>query len=63
MYLHIFKFLHLDVSVKKQIVRVKVQSNQDVNDPVIKAAILEKVGHPPLPPILSQGRCVSLFQK
>ncbi|KAK2865918.1 hypothetical protein Q7C36_001974 [Tachysurus vachellii] len=28
---------------KKQIARVKVQSNQDVNDPAVKAAILDKI--------------------
>lgn len=38
-------FLHPDVySKKQQTIKVKVQSNQDVNEPVVKEAILEQVG-------------------
>ncbi|KAK3523263.1 hypothetical protein QTP86_028047 [Hemibagrus guttatus] len=42
---HLFILLFFTViKGKKQIARVKVQSNQDVNDPAVKAAILDKVG-------------------
>lgn len=41
-------FTCLVITGKKLIVKVKVQSNQDVNDPSVMAAILNKVGSHPL---------------
>lgn len=40
----VFAFLHPDVTGIKQVVRVKIRSSQDMNDPAVKAAILDEVG-------------------
>lgn len=40
----VFAFLYPDLTGKKQIVRLKVQSNQDVNDPAVTLTILDQVG-------------------
>lgn len=39
-----FAFLHPGIPGQKQIVRVKIQTNQDVKDTDVKAAILDQVG-------------------
>ncbi|KAK3505546.1 hypothetical protein QTP70_021812, partial [Hemibagrus guttatus] len=39
----VFAFLHLVITEKQQIVKVKVRSNQDVNDPQVKVAILGQI--------------------
>ncbi|XP_053485701.1 C-type mannose receptor 2-like isoform X2 [Ictalurus furcatus] len=36
-------FCYSDITGRKQTIRVKIQSKQDVNDPAFKAAILEKI--------------------
>ncbi|XP_058240941.1 putative C-type lectin domain family 20 member A [Hemibagrus wyckioides] len=39
----ILPFYCLREFTKKQIIRIKIRSNQDVNDPAVKAAILQKI--------------------
>ncbi|XP_058249838.1 C-type lectin domain-containing protein 180-like isoform X2 [Hemibagrus wyckioides] len=36
-------FCYTKINMRQQVVRVKVQSNEDVNDPAVKAAILEQI--------------------
>lgn len=39
-----FAFLHPEITKRQEIIRVKIQSKQDVNNQEVKTAILQQVG-------------------